>query len=324
MFSFCFPHLALSAICDCRHYTIRGTDCKRKNKKSIHGFSANCVQFRAYSGFYGVLSHNLFPFFIFSVIILEQGMSNSDLTYSICFASPAQKAILCSTKLWNKLFSSLLSIKICHKCSSSKFLNEFYPASHWYQGICKLCYKNHTHEYQKLNSFKIKAAKKIYRQKNRTHINEKSRQWRLNNPERHKQLLKQWQINNIEKVRGYKRKYNKKLYSTIRGKINSCVSNAIRRHLRGMKNRKHWENLLDYTLEDLMIHLESLFLPEMNWDNHGKYQENKLTWQIDHIRPVSSFNITSYDCQDFKDCWSLSNLQPLWAIENHTKRNKLN
>ena len=60
------------------------------------------------------------------------------------------------------------------------------------------------------------------------------------------------------------------------------------------------------------------FQPGMSWDNYGKYG-----WHVDHRIPVSSFNIISYDCDDFRKCWALENLQPLWAIDNIRKGNKI-
>ena len=75
--------------------------------------------------------------------------------------------------------------------------------------------------------------------------------------------------------------------------------------------------MVEYTLKDLKEHLESKFIDGMSWKNHGRFG-----WHIDHIRPIDSFNITDYDCNDFKECWSLNNLQPLWAKENLEKSNK--
>jgi len=40
---------------------------------------------------------------------------------------------------------------------------------------------------------------------------------------------------------------------------------------------------------------------------------------IDHIKPKCSFFYKSMDSQEFKDCWSLDNLQPLFAIDNMRK-----
>jgi len=91
----------------------------------------------------------------------------------------------------------------------------------------------------------------------------------------------------------------------------------MRQSLHGCKYNRHWEDLVGYTLQELKEHLEKQFKPGMTWDNHGMYG-----WHIDHIRPISSYNITDYECDDFKECWSLNNLQPLWAKENIIKGNK--
>ena len=56
----------------------------------------------------------------------------------------------------------------------------------------------------------------------------------------------------------------------------------------------------------------------MSWDNYGRNG-----WEIDHIKPISSFNFNSYKDKEFKECWSLENLQPLWAEENIRKSNKI-
>lgn len=39
-------------------------------------------------------------------------------------------------------------------------------------------------------------------------------------------------------------------------------------------------------------------------------------WQIDHIVPQSTFQYASIDCQEFRNCWTLSNLRPLSAKQN--------
>jgi len=55
----------------------------------------------------------------------------------------------------------------------------------------------------------------------------------------------------------------------------------------------------------------------MTWENHGS------VWHIDHIIPISAFNIISIGCIDFRRCWALKNLQPLFVKENISKHNKL-
>lgn len=95
------------------------------------------------------------------------------------------------------------------------------------------------------------------------------------------------------------------------------LSLGIRRSLNGNKGGRHWESLVGYTLEQLKDHLESLFQSGMLWDNYGFYG-----WHIDHKRPISSFSFTEPEDEEFKQCWALENLQPLWAEDNIKKSDK--
>lgn len=72
--------------------------------------------------------------------------------------------------------------------------------------------------------------------------------------------------------------------------------------------------LLGCSVEDLMIHLESMFAEGMNWNNYGK-------WHVDHIRPCVSFNL--FDPEEQKRCFHFTNLQPLWALDNYRKGDSL-
>lgn len=144
---------------------------------------------------------------------------------------------------------------------------------------------------------------------------------------------KSWVSRNPEKVRAYKKKYRethpetmkaiynrraKKILSTVEGKLNNIMRMTIKYSLDGNKNNVAWHSLVPYTTEELKTHLESQFKEGMNWDNHTKFG-----WHIDHVRPITSFNITSPEDDEFKKCWSLENLQPLWWHENLKKQNKI-
>ena len=100
----------------------------------------------------------------------------------------------------------------------------------------------------------------------------------------------------------------------IRCSMKANIGHRLRMRKSG-KNTKSTFSVLDYTLEELMIHLQSKFKPGMTWDNYGE-------WEIDHIIPDSWFTYESYSDKGFKDSWSLKNLQPLWKIENASKSNK--
>ena len=72
--------------------------------------------------------------------------------------------------------------------------------------------------------------------------------------------------------------------------------------------------LIGCSISDLVKHLENQFIEGMSWKNYGK-------WHIDHIRPCASFNLLNEDEQ--RACFHYSNLQPLWAIDNLKKKDKL-
>jgi hypothetical protein len=81
------------------------------------------------------------------------------------------------------------------------------------------------------------------------------------------------------------------------------------------KNR-HYFDILQYTPEELIIHLESQFKDAMSWDNYGE-------WHVDHKLPITSFNIEEMGDKEFMKCWALENLQPMWGEENIRKSNKI-
>ena len=54
----------------------------------------------------------------------------------------------------------------------------------------------------------------------------------------------------------------------------------------------------------------------MNLENYGK-------WHVDHIIPVSFFKFKNTDDVEFKMCWRLENLQPLWEKDNLEKIDKM-
>src|SRR5690606_21989908 len=94
--------------------------------------------------------------------------------------------------------------------------------------------------------------------------------------------------------------------------ISERVSAGMRHSLRSKKGGHHWETLVDYSLQDLMGHLERQSLKGMSWENMGK-------WHIDHITPLAAFRYESCECDGFRQAWCLSNLRPLWAKENMRK-----
>lgn len=136
--------------------------------------------------------------------------------------------------------------------------------------------------------------------------------WQKEHPARRNEINKEWMITHPEKLRLIRKKASKKYRSTPKGKISGSLSALIRRSLIGNKNKQHWEYLVDFTNMQLKKHLENQFKEGMTWENYGE-------WHIDHITPISAFSFEKTSDVDFKKCWSLSNLRPLWAKENLQK-----
>jgi 5-methylcytosine-specific restriction endonuclease McrA len=131
-------------------------------------------------------------------------------------------------------------------------------------------------------------------------------------------LCKSKKLSDYYKLNPKKRYYNKEKQKDRyqNNKVTFNFSRRMRKSLNGIKESKSWENLVNYKLEDLKSHLEKQFKDGMSWENYGK-------WHIDHIIPISNFTIDSVESEEFKKCWSLNNLQPLWADENIKKSNKM-
>jgi len=73
---------------------------------------------------------------------------------------------------------------------------------------------------------------------------------------------------------------------------------------------------LGCSIEELKTYLESKFQSNMTWDNWSR-----TGWHIDHIRPLSSFDLS--DPVQVKLACHYTNLQPLWAKDNLKKGAKL-
>jgi AAA15 family ATPase/GTPase len=124
-----------------------------------------------------------------------------------------------------------------------------------------------------------------------------------------------WREENREHVNQYARDYERKRRAEDpKYRLGVRTRTAVWQLLkeRGIKKTNKTFELLGYTIEELMNHLEKQFVNGMTWENYGQ-------WHVDHIRPMSSFNFTSTEDPEFKECWRLENLQPLWWPDNLSK-----
>lgn len=175
-------------------------------------------------------------------------------------------------------------------------------------------------EYREKTKVSRAIKNKIYRIANKDKLKISSKKWSANNFEKKKESLRAWRKVNPEKTKASMDIANKKRRENAKYRVSDNVSRRIRSSLfdNGSKNNTHWEDLVDFTVVQLKKHLEKLFKPGMTWENYGKI------WHIDHCVPIAVFNFESPSHEDFKRCWSINNLQPLWAIDNFKKGAKIN
>ena len=143
--------------------------------------------------------------------------------------------------------------------------------------------------------------------------------WQKDNRDRLNDYHQKWREKNIDKHREYKRKYEKhrkdtdplyKLISNFRTAIYQVLKES------NVEKNGHYFDILGYTPEELILHLEKQFTEGMTWENYGEFH-------VDHKLPISSFNIKEIGDEEFMRCWGLENLQPMWGEENIRKSNKI-
>ena len=164
-----------------------------------------------------------------------------------------------------------------------------------------------------------KVADKKWREKNKEKLNEYVKTWYEQNKEHRKEYLKEYREKNADDIRKTKRDYernrkaNDPLYKLI-SNFRTAIYQVLKEN-RVDKNQSYFD-VLQYTPEQLIVHLEKQFTEGITWENYGE-------WHVDHKQPISSFNIQEMGDSEFMKCWSLENLQPMWGEENIRKSHKI-
>jgi len=200
-------------------------------------------------------------------------------------------------------------------------------------GMCVSC----SSAFGKSEEYKAKRRDKSKTEANKQKSREKSAKFHKENRER---ILEEMRIRNkayyeknkkkiIDQVRTYalaNREWRMSYASNwIRDKrendpvfamqctMRKFVSRVMDRINKKRKENERTKDIVGYTAQEFVAHIEPMFKAGMSWENYGK-------WHIDHIRPLSSFDLL--DEEQRKLANSLHNLQPLWASKNLKKSDK--
>jgi hypothetical protein len=147
-----------------------------------------------------------------------------------------------------------------------------------------------------------------YREKHREEIRERQRKYWLAHEDQYRERSRRY--SHTDKGRETKRTYERNRLTKLENRLKKNLRTRI--WLAVKKGRKvcGTEELLGCTVEFLRGWLESQFVCGMSWKNYGK-------WHVDHIVPCAKFDLALE--LDQKKCFSYTNLQPLWAMDNHMK-----
>jgi hypothetical protein len=162
---------------------------------------------------------------------------------------------------------------------------------------------------------KEQIYQKEYRLRNKEKVKEYHKTYALKNKDKIAIYKKEHYIENKEKIESYRNNWrsikskNDSLFK-LTNNIRTRIKQSFRRN--GFtKNSKTYE-ILGCTFEEFKQHLERKFLKGMNWSNTKE-------WHLDHIYPVS----LAKDEQELIRLNHYTNFQPLWAVDNIKKSNKI-
>lgn len=152
--------------------------------------------------------------------------------------------------------------------------------------------------YKSANIKRIKARERMYYEKNRARLIENGKAYRKANPEK-------------ASLRSKNKRAKDPCYA-IAGRLRCRLRNSLVR-VGAIRAARTFE-LVGCSQKDLVLWLERQFLPGMSW-------ENRSLWHVDHIVPLSAFDLTCEDQQ--RVAFHYTNLRPLWAKENIVKRDRI-
>lgn len=229
-----------------------------------------------------------------------------------------------------------MKTKKCSKCKKIKPLSEFHKDKYSkdnHNSWCKECYKKHYEE----NLIRIRKQHRKYRKQHyrkkpiKTKLCEVCNKefktnysfqkycskecYKIAHAKLQKVQKKKYYQDNKDKIKEYKRKYERQRRKIdINFKILCNLRNRVNFAIRNNSKSKNTAKLLNCSIDYYKQYLENQFTSKMTWENYGSY------WEIDHIRPCVSFDLSKPE-EQYK-CFNYKNTRPLTKTENRSKSYK--
>ena len=199
-------------------------------------------------------------------------------------------------------------LKYCPRCGINKRLNN--------STYCRECRNEYAREHRAKNKDKyLKQWREDYN-KNKE------------NPEFKKKLKgyaqKSWLKTKADPAKHEKRKKKSREYASKRRKAQPWVraKRSARKRIYKYKQKNKipkYERDISFgcDIQFFKTYIEGLWEKGMNWGNYSQSSNQDKYWELDHIKPVSSFDIS--DVNEAEKCNHYTNLQPMWS-EDHKKK----
>jgi len=188
------------------------------------------------------------------------------------------------------------TMKKCNKCNIEKTL-DLYPIrsdTGKYRNTCKKC----------------ESLRSVYKYNNDENRKKYVSDWHKNN----KEYIKEYKKNNEERIKANRYITDKVLRTNPEYKIVKNGRDKINSALKSNSKDDTTIKLIGLNKSDYREYLECMFDDNMSWENYGNY------WHVDHIIPVSLFDLTIKENQ-YK-AFNFKNTRPLNAKENLLKGNR--
>ena len=197
-------------------------------------------------------------------------------------------------------------MKFCSKCKIQKPFSEFSKdkvQKSGYYTSCKDCVKIIQKKYCENNKEKLIETQKKYRESNKI----KRAEWQSNYKKENREKYNKYQNNYV--------KERKKKDADFKFKLNlrSLIYDSFNRGKNKFNKDLKTEIILGCSVKDFRMYIKSKFKKGMNFENHGE-------WHLDHIIPLASARTK----EEIINLNHYTNFQPLWAIDNLKKGNKIN
>jgi 5-methylcytosine-specific restriction endonuclease McrA len=172
--------------------------------------------------------------------------------------------------------------------------------------------------YRQRHPGRKKESNRRYRERNPESVAESVRKCIAKDPERYRLAA-------AAKARASRKRFSEKhgaAYTTVRARTDPLfrLLRDIRKRLfMALKQARASKSgrtisMIGCSLPYLRQHLEAQFVDGMSWDNRDQ-------WHIDHIIPLSRFDLS--DPEQQAAALHYTNLQPLWASENLRKKDRV-